>query len=394
MNGSTCVAAEDGRKAFVQNDCDRPGSTSRIASREHKDYYPSYRLPAEPFAACTDRHPRSTGKPPRHGGLRNSNNSGQVSGNALSMAGPLSSIGVHKKKNRFSRNKRRSLGKKAAAAAAQGGQYNEHGPPVLADLRMENRRKTKRHFRGGGGKKAARARAAALTPGGGLFPVTPKAALGAPTVDNAALMGKNPHMAHLRSCSTPGIGFTTPGERGILGITSPFTGPPFSFGGTYDVAREGAGGPALDFFGSNEGLIRPVTSPNASTSVSESEMSDSENEEGNETQLPVLRGMELNMGEAENMLRQRQQELRINDQAGYIVQLEDDNLKLRGQLLSMEEELDKLRRMEDEHLNMQERLYLLEEELAQKNKVESNQEEEEFELPRDDDMREPRAWNN
>jgi hypothetical protein len=123
-------------------------------------------------------------------------------------------------------------------------------------------------------------------------------------------------------------------------------------------------------------------------------MSDSENEEGNETQLPVLRGMELNMGEAENMLRQRQQELRINDQAGYIVQLEDDNLKLRGQLLSMEEELDKLRRMEDEHLNMQERLYLLEEELAQKNKVESNQEEEEFESPRDDDMREPRAWNN
>lgn len=349
---------------------------ARCGRRPISPYFGPF-APSPPPASSADRAPGPTypSKPPRQSG-----------GPAHGALG-----GVQKKKSRFSRSKRRSLGKSKAAAAASrntSGPYMEPGPPALADLRHENRRKTKRHFRGSGAKaKAARARAAAMTPGGGLFPITPRVSLGAPAVSNEALMGKNSQMARLRSCTTPAPGALTPGERGILGISSPYFGASHASSAPYDPAKE-VTGPGLDFFGSNEGLIRPVGSPGASTSPSDSDMSDSGDNVEEDTALPVLRGMELNMGEAENLLRQRQQELRINDQAGYIVQLEDDNLKLRGQMLTMEEELDKLRRLEDEHLNMQERLYLLEEELAKRN--DSNPEE--TETPRSGETPEPRVW--
>eukprot|EP00192_Tetraselmis_astigmatica_P010879 CAMPEP_0117648166 /NCGR_PEP_ID=MMETSP0804-20121206/244_1 /TAXON_ID=1074897 /ORGANISM="Tetraselmis astigmatica, Strain CCMP880" /LENGTH=364 /DNA_ID=CAMNT_0005453719 /DNA_START=583 /DNA_END=1677 /DNA_ORIENTATION=+ len=294
---------------------------------------------------------------------RSVNDSGRVSrlgdrvgvrDNALALAGPLTSGtgGVNKRRAKPRDNRKANKRSKKASQHARATALGT-GTPPLAALMSQNKRSMKRYSKTQLRKFRKASQAAAQTPGG-MFPVTPKFVLGAPTMKNENLMMQRPQP----SSSVRAPSGRTSSERGILGINDSEEVPVVA-----DTSSAAPGDlsflpESLDYFGSNEGLIVPraLSSPGSASSGSE-EGSESEEED------EALRGMELHLEEAQDVQRQRQQELRINHQAEYIVQLEDDNLMLRRQVLTLEEELDKARRKEDEHLNLQERMYLLEEEL-------------------------------
>lgn len=271
--------------------------------------------------------------PPRHDGPRGPRN-------ALEAAGPLGTNGVQKRTSKKHKKKHKK---------SQG-----TGTPPLALLAAENRRRMRRHSQGN--RKGRKALPAAAATPGGLFPLTPKFMLGAPTMCNETLMAARSQPTN--SVRSAGGGAAGSSERGILGIDYDQTGSTSSpFEQDPDCAQ------TLDFFGSNDGLIVPRASPEGLSSSGSEELpeaSASDEDNGNDSGYC---GMKLDLGEAQGALRQRQQEMRINSQAEYITQLEDDNLLLRGRIMKMEDELDRLRQKEEEQLNLQERMYLLEEEL-------------------------------
>uniref|UniRef100_A0A061SF65 Uncharacterized protein n=1 Tax=Tetraselmis sp. GSL018 TaxID=582737 RepID=A0A061SF65_9CHLO len=277
----------------------------------------------------------------------NGRNSSRNAENALSLAGPLGDGGLN-----WSKNGRKSRKKQRVDSFGA-------GHASLATLTAENRRKTKRHFpsrkKSRKGQRKGGSHAGA-TPGG-LFPVTPKFVLGAPSMRNETLMNSASQLSSgiRHEC------ISRSGERGILGITNQDTREAGAVTlGSFEAEACPASSEPLNFFGSNEGLIVLRSSPSGSTSASgdATGCSESDSEENDN-----LRGMELHLDEASDIQQQRLQEYRLNNQADYISQLEDDNLILRGQLIKMEEELESLRKRDEEHLNLQERLFLLEEEL-------------------------------
>ena len=210
--------------------------------------------------------------------------------------------------------------------------------------------------------------AAAKTPGGGLFPATPHFSIGAPSLRNDQLLNRPRASYSSLPSSSRGSGFPhgTSGERGILGISDVYNDE------EVPEADEDIGEESIDYFGSNMGLIVfKGGSPEASGSGGSPDENDSgRSDVGSDDDAPEegdsqLRGLELQLDDTQGLFKQRQQESRINHQAEYIQQLEDDNLLLRGQMIKMEEELDRLRQKDEEHINLQERMYLLEEELRQ-----------------------------
>lgn len=224
--------------------------------------------------------------------------------------------------------------------------------------------------------------AASKTPGGGLFPATPHFMIGAPSIRNDQLLNRPrsiyPSIPSSSRCAT----VTHGGERGILGISDVYNDEDIPEGDE-DLDEE-----SIDYFGSNMGLIVfKGGSPDASGSgASPDENESGRSDVGSDDDAPgegdvELRGLELQLDDTQGLLKQRQQESRINHQAEYIQQLEDDNLLLRGQMIKMEEELDRLRQKDEEHINLQERMYLLEEELRQL----KNSGEEDLEAPMAED---------
>ena len=314
------------------------------------------------------------------------------------MAGPLgtNSGAVHKRTSKphsaWSRNKQQRPFPPRGPPASQYG----IGSPPLAALTAENRKRMTKRNRGKKNKSknkrsfenATPLSAASKTPGGGLFPATPHFMIGAPTIRNDQLLNRPRSSYPSIPSSMRGPNFTygcSVGERGILGISDVYNDE------EVPEADEDLGEESIDYFGSNMGLIvLKGASPEASGSGGSPEENDSgRSDVGSDEDAPEegdarLRGMELQLDDTQGLFKQRQQESRINHQAEYIQQLEDDNLLLRGQMIKMEEELDRLRQKDEEHINLQERMYLLEEELRQlKNSGEDAQEDPETPMAED-----------
>lgn len=227
---------------------------------------------------------------------------------------------------RSKRNKRMRQAKKQLQE--QGGDY---GPvPSLSALRHANRQRARQYFRRVSGFENESFLAAPLS----VPRTTPRTVPRAPENTTSFLIEEH------RSSPNQQLALAHEQQLGNLGN---WTGNGLL---DEDAALLGAD---LDFFGTNEGLIRPTRrespahSHDGESDFSSDETSDDEDGDN------VVPGYELHFAQQPGNVAEVRElpsavVARLEEQATYIAQLEDENLNLRERVFLLQQELQDLRR--------------------------------------------------